>query len=63
MPGDRNGAPGILSFDHEVDIKTAADYFPDDMERQTFYTPTERGFEREVAKRLAYWRKLREGDG
>ncbi len=43
-------------------------YFPDDLPRQSFYQPTERGFEREVAKRLAYWAKLRddkrdEGDG
>jgi putative ATPase len=29
------------------------------MEPQTFYTPVERGFEREVKKRLEYWDKLR----
>jgi putative ATPase len=29
------------------------------MERQVFYTPVERGFEREVKKRLEYWDKLR----
>jgi putative ATPase len=29
------------------------------MEPQQFYTPVERGFEREIAKRLDYWRKLR----
>ncbi len=34
-------------------------YFPDDMPRASFYQPTERGFERDVAKRLAYWAKLR----
>ena len=34
-------------------------YFPDDMPRANFYQPTERGFERDVAKRLAYWAKLR----
>jgi putative ATPase len=28
--------------------------------RQAFYRPHERGFEREVAKRLAYWAKLRQ---
>ena len=27
--------------------------------RQTFYEPPERGFEREIGKRLAYWAKLR----
>jgi putative ATPase len=34
-------------------------YFPDDMERQNFYQPVERGFEREIIKRLEYWNKLR----
>ena len=36
------------------------DYFPDEMRRREFYRPGERGFEREIAKRLEYWRKLRE---
>ncbi|MGB5948488.1 MAG: replication-associated recombination protein A [Parvibaculum sp.] len=36
------------------------DYFPDEMERLQFYQPVERGFEREIAKRLAYWQRLRE---
>jgi putative ATPase len=31
------------------------------MKRQSFYRPTERGFEREVAKRLAEWSRLRAG--
>jgi putative ATPase len=34
-------------------------YFPDDMQRQRFYTPVERGFEREIKKRIDYWDKLR----
>lgn len=34
--------------------------FPDDMSRQRFYFPAERGFEREVQKRLEWWAKLRE---
>ncbi|HUK58954.1 MAG TPA: replication-associated recombination protein A [Stellaceae bacterium] len=36
-------------------------YFPDDLPRQVFYRPVERGFEREIKKRLDYWSKLREG--
>ncbi len=36
------------------------DYFPDDMEREQYYDPPERGFEREIRKRLAYWQKLRD---
>ena len=35
------------------------DYFPDGMDRRRFYQPGQRGFEREIAKRLAYWDKLR----
>ncbi len=34
-------------------------YFPDDMERTEFYKPVERGFERDIKKRLDYWAKLR----
>ncbi|HWB51144.1 MAG TPA: replication-associated recombination protein A [Stellaceae bacterium] len=34
-------------------------YFPDGIARHEFYRPTERGFEREVKKRLDYWDKLR----
>ncbi len=35
-------------------------YFPDGMPRQHFYEPVERGFEREIQKRLTYWAKLRQ---
>lgn len=35
-------------------------YFPDEMARQNFYKPFDRGFEREIARRLDYWAKLRE---
>lgn len=34
-------------------------YFPDDLPRQEFYKPVERGFEREIKKRLEYWKKRR----
>ena len=34
-------------------------YFPEQMARQSFYRPADRGFEREVAKRMEYWDKLR----
>lgn len=34
--------------------------FPEKMGRRTFYTPVERGFEREIKKRLDYWNSLRE---
>jgi len=32
---------------------------PDGMARQEFYAPVDRGFEREIKKRLDYWAKLR----
>ncbi|HEV8028271.1 MAG TPA: replication-associated recombination protein A [Stellaceae bacterium] len=35
-------------------------YFPDELPRQTFYAPVDRGFEREIKKRLDYWGKLRQ---
>ena len=34
--------------------------FPEKMGRRSFYTPVERGFEREIKKRLDYWNSLRE---
>lgn len=34
-------------------------YFPDNIARHEYFTPVERGFERELAKRLAYFNKLR----
>ncbi len=57
------------AYDHqEEDAFSGANYFPDGMARQQFYEPTERGFEREVLKRLEYWAKRRaeksgNGDG
>jgi putative ATPase len=48
------------NYDHDAeDGFSGQNYFPDGMERQRFYAPVERGFERDVAKRLAYWDKLR----
>ncbi len=48
------------AYDHDAeDGFTGQNYFPDDMARQKFYQPRDRGFEREIVKRLAYWDKLR----
>lgn len=47
-------------YDHdEPDAFSGQNYFPDAMGRKTYYDPVERGFEREVKKRLDYWAKLR----
>jgi len=48
------------AYDHNAeDSFSGQNYFPEDIERQKFYEPVERGFEREIAKRLDYWAKLR----
>lgn len=47
-------------YDHdEPDAFSGQDYFPERMGRVTFYDPPERGFEREIRKRLDWWDKLR----
>jgi len=47
-------------YDHEAeDAFSGQNYFPEGMRRQDFYRPRDRGFEREIAKRLAWWAKLR----
>lgn len=45
--------------DHE-DGFSGQNYFPESMSRTQFYNPPERGFEREIKKRLDYWQKLRD---
>ncbi len=48
------------AYDHDTaEGFSGQNYFPEDMARRTFYRPVERGFERDVRKRLEYWAKLR----
>ncbi len=48
------------AYDHDTaEAFSGQDYFPETMERRRFYRPVERGFEREIAKRLEYWDRLR----
>jgi putative ATPase len=48
------------AYDHDTEeAYSGQDYFPDKLGRHTFYDPPERGFEREIRKRLDYWAKLR----
>ena len=50
------------AYDHDtVEGFAGRSYFPDDMDREAYYEPVDRGFEREIGKRLAYWAKLRTG--
>jgi len=52
------------AYDHDTaDGFSGQNYFPEGMERRRFYQPVERGFEREIKKRLDYWDKLRDRKG
>ncbi len=58
MKGEGYGAG--YRYDHdEPDAFSGQDYFPEKMGRRSFYRPVERGFERELRKRLDYWARLR----
>lgn len=47
-------------YDHDTpEAFSGQNYFPNEMDRKSFYKPVERGFERDVQKRLEYWDKLR----
>ncbi len=49
-------------YDHDAEgAFSGQDYFPEKLGRHEFYRPVERGFEREIKKRMEYWAKLREG--
>jgi len=48
-------------YDHDSeDGFSGQNYFPNEMPREEFYRPVDRGFERDIGKRLDYWKKLRE---
>jgi putative ATPase len=48
------------AYDHDApEAFSGQDYFPEALGRRQFYDPPERGFEREIRKRLEYWAKLR----
>jgi putative ATPase len=52
------------AYDHDApEAFSGQDYFPQALGRQRFYEPAERGFEREIRKRLEYWAKLRRERG
>jgi putative ATPase len=54
----------VYRYDHdEPDAFSGQNYFPDGMGREKYYDPAERGFEREVKRRLDYWAKLRRERG
>ena len=47
-------------YDHDTEQGVSGQrYFPAELGQQEFYHPVERGFEREMVKRLAYFKRLR----
>jgi len=52
------------AYDHDTpDAFSGQDYWPEKLGRQRFYEPPDRGFEREIRKRLDWWEKLRRERG
>ncbi len=52
------------AYDHDQpDAFSGQNYFPKEMGRKRYYDPPERGFEREIRKRLDYWARLRKERG
>ncbi|MBN7759878.1 replication-associated recombination protein A [Nitratireductor aquibiodomus] len=52
------------AYDHDApDAFSGQNYFPEEMGRRRYYDPPERGFEREIRKRLDYWARLRRERG
>ena len=50
------------AYDHDTEHGfSGQNYFPDDMNRQNFYTPKGEGREKAIAERLAWWAKMRAG--
>jgi putative ATPase len=51
-------------YDHNAaEAFSGQDYWPEQLGRKAFYEPVDRGFEREVKKRLEYWERLRKERG
>src|SRR5687768_8739634 len=48
------------TYDHDAEEGFSGDnYWPEEMQPQTFYEPTERGFEAKLRERIAHWNTLR----
>ncbi len=56
----REGYGADYAYDHDApDAFSGQNYWPEALGRRTLYEPVERGFEREIRKRLDYWARLR----
>jgi len=60
----REGYGAGYQYDHDApDAFSGQNYWPEAVGARTLYEPVERGFEREISKRLEYWAKLRKERG
>jgi putative ATPase len=60
----REGYGADYQYDHDApDAFSGQNYWPEKVDRHTLYEPVERGFERELRKRLEYWARLRKERG
>ncbi len=58
------GYGAAYRYDHdEPDAFSGQDYWPEALGRKKLYEPVERGFERDIRKRLDYWARLRKERG
>ena len=52
------------AYDHDAEGGfSGSDYWPEEMAPQSFYVPTDRGVEKRIAERMAWWQSLREARG
>ena len=60
----REGYGATYEYDHDApDAFSGQNYWPEALGRRVLYEPVERGFEREIRKRLDYWARLRKERG
>jgi putative ATPase len=60
----REGYGSDYQYDHDApDAFSGQNYWPEALGRRTLYAPVERGYERELIKRLDYWARLRKERG
>ena len=62
-PAPKSAKKKALTLQQQADLTkdgfSGQEYFPDEIGHRTFYQPMERGFEREIQKRIDYWNALR----
>jgi putative ATPase len=50
------------AYDHDAEGGfSGSNYWPDEMSPQTFYEPTDRGMEKRIAERMAWWQEMKDG--